>query len=371
MKQIPNNNVNINIEFPIYAGNGDLFLSRFEDIFKDNQISDIEKAGSFTRRLPDEVYIKLKSICSPTDFINPSILIEKFRLLHPRKSTSSNLLLFNAALQGKNESYIDWVSRLCILKNECLLSDSRVIEKVKILSISKNIRQKITLKENITLEEVLTLRDDFEELELKENIIAKVENISLNEKTENDTTVKHVERLRGRKTEENKQLVRYGDHDERQNLQSNYDNRQRWTARGHDFQRNIYQGNNYNPSYQGNNYNPRYQNYNANYYNVRANYPGSYNNSSRFDNRANYIKNDYNNNRFNNDYNYRYNRHYNDSRCIQRYNDNHNIGNRGTNQVCNYKYHNNDNNQSRYTNKVNTVNIEEIKEDDNDKLERK
>ncbi|XP_065315024.1 uncharacterized protein LOC135923930 [Gordionus sp. m RMFG-2023] len=79
--------------------NGDLFLRRFEDIFKDTQISDIEKAGSFTRRLPNEVYIKFKSICSPTDFINPSILIEKFRLLHPRKSTSSNLLLFNAAVQ--------------------------------------------------------------------------------------------------------------------------------------------------------------------------------------------------------------------------------------------------------------------------------
>ncbi|XP_065317924.1 uncharacterized protein LOC135926137 isoform X2 [Gordionus sp. m RMFG-2023] len=69
--------------YRIRQGNGDLFLSRFEDIFKDTQITDIEKAGFFTRRLPDEVYIKLKSICSPTDFINPSILIEKFRLLHP------------------------------------------------------------------------------------------------------------------------------------------------------------------------------------------------------------------------------------------------------------------------------------------------
>ncbi|CAK9295206.1 unnamed protein product [Gordionus sp. m RMFG-2023] len=108
MKQTSNNNVNINIEFPTYTGNGDVFLSRFEDIFNDAQISDIEKAGSFTRRLPDEEYIKLKSICSPTDFINPSILIEKFRLLHPRKSTSSKLLLFNAAVQGKNESYINW-----------------------------------------------------------------------------------------------------------------------------------------------------------------------------------------------------------------------------------------------------------------------
>ncbi|XP_065323738.1 uncharacterized protein LOC135930867 [Gordionus sp. m RMFG-2023] len=161
----------------IKISNGDLFLSRFEDIFKDTQISDIEKVGSFTRRLPDEVYIKLKSICSLTDFINPSILIEKLRL-HPRKSISFNLLLFNAAVQGKNEK--------------------------------------------------------------------------------DDTTVKHVERQRGRKTEENKQLVRYGDQDERQNLLSNYVNRQRWTTRGHDFQRNNYQGNIYNPRYQGNNHNPRY-----------------------------------------------------------------------------------------------------------------
>ncbi|XP_065316192.1 probable serine/threonine-protein kinase clkA [Gordionus sp. m RMFG-2023] len=129
---------------------------------------------------------------------------------------------------------------------------------------------------------------------------------------------------KGRKTEENKQVVRYGDHHERQNLQSNYDNRQRWTTRGHDFQRN---------NYQGNNYNPRYQNYNASYYNnVRANYPGSYNNFSGFDNRTSYNNNNYNNHRFNNDYNYRYNRH-NDSRFIQIHKNNHNIGNQGRNQT--------------------------------------
>ncbi|XP_065318766.1 probable serine/threonine-protein kinase clkA [Gordionus sp. m RMFG-2023] len=292
MKQTSNNNVNINIEFPTYTGNGDVFLSRFEDIFNDAQISDIEKAGSFTRRLPDEEYIKLKSICSPTDFINPSILIEKFRLLHPRKSTSSKLLLFNAAVQGKNESYINW--------------------------------------------------------------------------TEEETSVKHLERQRGIKVEENKQVVRY---DDRHNPRSNNDNRQRWTARGHDFQRNTYQGNSYNPSYQGNNYNPRHQNYNAgNYNNVRANYPGLYNNFSRFENRTSY--NNDNNQRFYYDYNHGFNRRYDTSRCTQRHSNNYN-GNRGGSYACNCRHHVDHNNQTRYTNKINTINIEEIKEDDNNKIEKK
>ncbi|XP_065315396.1 probable cyclin-dependent serine/threonine-protein kinase DDB_G0292550 [Gordionus sp. m RMFG-2023] len=194
-------------------------------------------------------------------------------------------------------------------------------------SCSNNLKLKATQiidaePTNLIVPDPLSIEDMFSPIEV---LICRQRSVqglvlSLSEKTEEETSVKHLERQRGMKVEENKQVVRY---DDRHNPRSNNDNRQRWAARGHDFQRNIYQGNSYNPRYQGNNYNPRYQNYNANYYNVRANYPGSYNNSSRFDNRASYNKNDYNNNRFNNDYNYRYNRHYNDSRCIQRYNDNH------------------------------------------------
>ncbi|XP_065319024.1 probable cyclin-dependent serine/threonine-protein kinase DDB_G0292550 [Gordionus sp. m RMFG-2023] len=185
----------------------------------------------------------------------------------------------------------------------------------------------------------------------------KMKVTSIGEKTEEETSVKHLERQRGMKVEENKQVVRC---DDRHNPRLNNDNRQLWTTRNNNFQRN---------NYQGNNYNPRHQNYNAgNYNNVRANYPGLYNNFSRFENRTSY--NNDNNQRFYYDYNHGFNRRYDTSRCTQRHSNNYN-GNRGGSYACNCRHHVDHNNQTRYTNKINTINIEEIKEDDNNKIEKK
>ncbi|XP_065323560.1 GATA zinc finger domain-containing protein 14-like [Gordionus sp. m RMFG-2023] len=345
---------------PIYGNNVEYFLKRFDAILKDPQYTEAEKAYAFTQRLPVEEYLKLKAICTVAEFTNPAIVIKRF--IHPEKSVDSYIKEFNAAEQVIGETFENWVSKICRLNTKCNYANfDRAIEKIRVSTINKELRKKKS--EGLTISEILKLGMEFEEQEAIINIINKTENIKI--ETDNGA-IKQIEGRRDDKMD--RRMVKYDDHNKGSNPQMNYTNRYQWTPRFNNYQGNNYQGSNHQwNNYQGNNYNPRYQNsYYPRQQNFNPRYQNNYryrnNSNSRFYNRNNFYNND---NRYYNNYNNRFNRHQNESRYTPRYNYDQN-----NNQSYNNRNQSN-NNQLRYSNNVNTVDIEEIKEDNNDKIIKK
>ncbi|XP_065317454.1 putative mediator of RNA polymerase II transcription subunit 26 [Gordionus sp. m RMFG-2023] len=211
-------------------------------LFKDPQYSDAEKAYAFTQKLPEEQYFKLEAICTPTEFCNPLIVLERFKLLHPDKSRRHN---GNKTNRNAEDNQAD--------------TDRR--------------------------------------------------------------------------------MIKYDDRNRGIDAQTNNVYRSQWKPRYDNHHRNNYQGNNFNPLFQ-NNFNPRYQ------INFNSRHANNYNQDIETIIILEYY------------------RHQNESRYIPRYNNN-----RKNNQSYNNICKDNNNNLSRYSNNINTIDIEEIKEDNNDKKE--
>ncbi|XP_065318813.1 zinc finger MYM-type protein 1-like [Gordionus sp. m RMFG-2023] len=70
-----------------------------------NVLEDDDNATTLLHNLPDDIFSKLKSICTESDLKKSSILINKLRLLQPAKIRNKKITEFNAAVQKEREFF--------------------------------------------------------------------------------------------------------------------------------------------------------------------------------------------------------------------------------------------------------------------------
>ncbi|XP_065318690.1 GATA zinc finger domain-containing protein 14-like [Gordionus sp. m RMFG-2023] len=159
---------NREVKFPKLEGPlTDIYLKRLDDYFSQTILSSV-KIETLMSNLSDDIYDKIKSLCTKEDIKDYKIIIKKLKFLLFSQDVWILTEKFNLASQGNNESFLDWFFRLSKLSRQCnFINDDRIKEKLRKSSVNDNIKNKLNKNINYTLDEMIEIGKKLDSVNIK------------------------------------------------------------------------------------------------------------------------------------------------------------------------------------------------------------